>query len=559
MSSSSRQIAVARAMEALIGQSRVPAASVHDWLRRHAGLGTVAATVLFLLTAGAGHRAQAQTSTPTFTSVYSFTGGTDGAEPFGSVVEDSSGNIYGTTQFGGAAGDGTVFKISSSGESVCYSFTGQNGDGAYPVGGLLLSGSTLYGTANTGGLSNGNVFEVPTSCGTDSILYNFGTSSPDGANPTAGLILAPSGNFYGTTLRGGDFYNDGTVFAIDPSSSAETLIHEFQGSLTPGDGANPYAGLISDKSGNLYGTTENGGAYGAGTVFKIDSSGNETVLYSFGSNGSTDGATPYGGLVLDSQGNLYGTTELGGTYNLGTVFKIGSSGNETVLYSFTGAATSSGTTDGAYPLGGLVMDSAGNLYGTTYYGGDLGGGTVFEISPSGTETQLHSFSGTDGALPIATLMLDSSNVLWGTTFTGGANYEGTVFKIALPSSSIPFSAFSAKLNATSGPPPGFNLQAYFTPGSGGAAINPVTQGMTLSVGNYTVTISPSTFTQSKKGWWVYSGTIGSASVSVRISQKSTTSYELQFSETGVDITSGPNPATITLTIGNNTGTTTASL
>ena len=558
MSSNWREIAAAEASQGATCRFLGSAGSARGCLRRQAGLVTAAATLLFLLAAGAGQQAQAQTSTPTFTSVYSFAGGTDGYEPLGSVVEDQAGNIYGTTEYGGADSDGTIFKISSSVKSVCYNFTGQNqGDGAYPVGGLLLSGGSLYGTASNGGSGKGNVFEVPTSCGSDKVLYEFGSNSPDGANPTAGLTVAPSGNLYGTTFHGGNGYGDGTVFAIAPSSDAETYFYEFKGSS--GDGAHPHAGLVSDKNGNLYGTTQNGGLDGLGTVFEIDATGNETVLYSF--TGSPDGASPYGRLVMDSQGNLYGTTLQGGTSTncnggCGAVFKISFSNGtptESLLYSFTG-----GTTDGEYPVGGLVMDSAGNLYGTTWYGGSGSQGTVFEISSSGTETVLHSFSGTDGAYPLATLMLDSSNVLWGTTQSGGTDYYGTVFKIALPMSSVPLSFTSAKLDATAGPPAGFDLQAYFTAGTGGDPIDVDTYGLTLTVGNYTVTIPSSVFKQVPKGWWVTETTVNGVSIQARVSQPSTTSYELQFEETGADITSGPNPATITLSIGNNTGTTTAS-
>ncbi len=559
MASSSRQCGVTLKLKASASRSRVPAVIVQGWLRRQAGLGTAAATLLFLLTAGAGQPAQAQTSTPQFTSVYSFSGA-DGANPYGGVVEDSSGNIYGTT-YNGGVGAGTVFKIGSSGESVCYSFQGGSADGAYPAGGLLLSGGYLYGTTTSGSLGKGTVFKVPTSCGSDSVLHSFGTISPDGANPASGLTVGPSGYLYGTTHAGGlgnSFVTYGTVFAVDPASGAETYFYQFQ--ATSGDGTNPHAGLISDQSGNLYGTTEKGGTYGYGTVFKIDTSGNESVLYSFGTNGSADGSDPYGELVRDSTGNLYGTTQTGGTYGLGTVFKIDTSGNETVLYNFSGGPFTGGTNDGAYPEGGVVMDSAGNLYGTTWWGGDSGDGTVFEISSSGTKTTLHSFNGTDGALPQGALMLDSSNVLWGTTRYGGTDpsYNGTVFKIALPASSVPLTFTSAKLDATAGPPAGFDLQAYFTAGSGGDPIDVDTYGLTLTVGNYTVTIPASVFKQVPKGWWVTQTTINNTSLEVRVSQPTTTTYELQFEETGTDITSGPNPATITLSIGNNTGTTTAS-
>ena len=218
-----------------------------------------------------------------------------------------------------------------------------------------------------------------------SVLYSF-SGSPDGANPAAGLVRDPAGNLYGTTPSGGSS-NAGTVFKKDPSGS-ETVLYSFTGGS---DGGYPYARLVMDSSGNLYGTTLGGGASYSGTVFKLDTSGIETVLYSFG--GGNDGALPVAGLIMDSAGNLYGTTDAGGAANDGTVFKLDRSGNETVLHAFAGS-------DGAHPEGVLPLDSAGKSLGSTRDGGSSGNGTAYRVGPSGQETVLYSFKGgKDGANP----------------------------------------------------------------------------------------------------------------------------------------------------------------
>jgi uncharacterized repeat protein (TIGR03803 family) len=327
--------------------------------------------MLFLL----GSVAAPQVCAQTFTVFYSFTGYPEnGVSPFGSLVMDPAGNLYGVTQAGGSPpplDGGTVFKLDPSGnESVLHSFTG--GDGSIPY---------------------------------------------------AGLVIDTAGNLYGTTLFGGSS-GYGTVFKLDPSGT-ETVLHSFTNS--GGDGAYPFAGLLVDKVGNLYGTTDVGGSFGYGTVFKLDRSGTETLLHSFTNTGG-DGAYPLAGLVMDTAGNLYGTTNDGGSSGYGTVFKLDSSGTETVLHSFT---NSSGG-DGAYPFAGLVMDTAGNLYGTTIQGGSSNYGTVFKLDPSGTETVLHSFAYSDGAAPIAGLVMDPAGNLYGTTFEGGSSGYGTVFKLIIP-------------------------------------------------------------------------------------------------------------------------------
>jgi uncharacterized repeat protein (TIGR03803 family) len=398
------------------------------------------------------------------------------------------------------------------------------------------SSGDLYGTALFGGSNrDGTVFELGPA-NTETVLLNFRKTY--GIFPSAGLIRDSQGNLYGTTSSAGA-NGDGTVFKID-SSGAATVFHNFTGT----DGASPLAGLIMDSTGNLYGTTANGGTYNAGTVFKLDPSGNATVLHGF--NPSTDGGYPEAGLIMDSSGSLYGTTAYrGSSANGGTVFKVDPSGNLTVLHIFGG-------NDGLNPVAGLIMDSSGNLYGTTAYGGANGAGTVFKIDPSGTETVLHSFnSSVDGGYPYGGLVMDSSGNLYGTAAYGGSNGDGTVFKIAM---TVPFASFSVDLNAK-GSSQTIEMKALFTPGAGASAIDPVTQGMTLTVGSYTVTIPAGSFSATNGRMWMYQGTINGVTLEAHIMQSGTKSYQLQLVATNVDLTSLTNPVTVTLTIGNNIGTT----
>jgi uncharacterized repeat protein (TIGR03803 family) len=296
--------------------------------------------------------------------------GANGTNPYAGLILDAAGNLYGTTYYGGASGDGTVFKLAP------------NQDGSW----------------------------------TESVLHSFNRS--DGWSPQAGLIFDAAGNLYGTTVVGGAS-SDGTVFKLAPNqdgSWTESVLHSFNGS----DGWVPYAGLIFDAAGNLYGTTVEGGDTNVGTVFKLapnqDGSWTESVLHSF--HGS-DGAYPYAGLIFDAAGNLYGTTVEGDT-NVGTVFKLApnqdGSWTESVLHSFNGR-------NGQYPYAGLIFDAAGNLYGTTYGGGASADGTVFELAPnqdgSWTESMLHSFHGSDGERPRAGLIFDAAGNLYGTTAGGG--------------------------------------------------------------------------------------------------------------------------------------------
>jgi uncharacterized repeat protein (TIGR03803 family) len=349
-----------------------------------------------------------------FTLLYSFAGGSsDAADPYHTLIQGSDGDFYGTTLAGGTSNVGTIFKITPSGsESVFYSFA------SIPYSGLVQStDGNIYGTTATGGTSGrGTVFKI-TPSGIESILYSFPAGSSD---PYTGLIQGSDGNLYGTTGAGGAS-DDGTVFKITPSGT-ETVLHAFP--KTGSDGETPYAGLIQGSDGNFYGTTYFGGANNLGAVFKVTPSGTETLLYSFA--GGSDGEHPYAGVIQGSDGNFYGTTYQGGASGYGTVFEITPSGTETVLYAFAGGS------DGANPEAGVIQGRDGNFYGNTFQGGAGSVGTVFKITPSGSETILHTFAGSrDGANPSANLLQSGDGNLYGSTGAGGAGGFGTFFKVAL--------------------------------------------------------------------------------------------------------------------------------
>ena len=260
---------------------------------------------------------------------------------------------------------------------------------------------------------------------TFTILHTF--ASTDGANPQGALVQDAAGNLYGTTFDRGT-YGYGTLFKMD-STGTVTVLYSFAG---PPDGANPSGALVLDSSGNLYGTTEWGGSANLGTVFKMSTTGDEAILHDFA--GGSDGANPEGGVILDSAGALYGTTSGGGTgagcetFACGIVFKVDAGGNESVLYTFNGD-TASGV-DGANPWGALVRDAGGNLYGTTVYGGSKGLGTIFKLDTAGHETLLHQFTGKDGSYPYSTLVRDAAGNLYGTAYEGGTSKVGTMFELS---------------------------------------------------------------------------------------------------------------------------------
>ena len=356
------------------------------------------------------------------TVLYSFgaaSGASDGEGPTGKLLRDNKGNLYGATYFGGVSFNGTVFVVNSAGKQhVMYSFMGTP-DGQNPSSALIPDAAgNLYGTAYAGGAHGyGAVFRVNHSTRQATLVYSF-SGGADGSYPEAGLIRDSAGNFYGTTVTGGT-YGAGTIFKID-SLGTETVLHSFNGL----DGGNPEGTLLRDANGNLYGTASSG-IGGHGVVFKLAPSGTLIVLYQF--TGTPDGSEPFGSLTADGAGNLYGTTAWGGTYDLGTVFKLALSTRQlTVLHSFSGAA------DGQTPLAGLLLDSSGNLFGTAMEGGLFGWGTVFKLDSAGHFSVLHNFAGSpDGAYPSygSDLVSDAAGVLYGTTVGGGIYGDGTVYKL----------------------------------------------------------------------------------------------------------------------------------
>ena len=383
-----------------------------------------------------------------FKVLHTFTDGADGASPIVGLTMDRSGNLDGTAAFGGLAGGcggygcGTVYKLSHQGSgwifSPLYAFSGSS-DGAIPLARVIIGpNGTLYGTAFAGGNAYGSsgsgvVFNlsppahVPPrvfSSWIETVLHQFGAPTSDGTAPEGDLTFDQAGNIYGTTSAGGVECQDtvycGTVFELAPNGTGwtETILYKF----TNGDVSVPQSGVILDPSGNLYGTTWNS----PGAVFQLTASGpgwTEHTLYQFGYLGG--GFKPAGGLILDPSGNLYGTTEFGGANGGGTAYEMKPSGGgwiESDIYSLTGG-----------PMAGLVRDVTGNLYGTTCSGGAYNGGTVFRLTPSGgswTETDLYDFTGgNDGYCPLGNVTLDASGNVYGTAWAGGSGNFGVVFEI----------------------------------------------------------------------------------------------------------------------------------
>jgi uncharacterized repeat protein (TIGR03803 family) len=365
------------------------------------------------------------TPSGTFTTIYNFcsqSGCSDGKYPLTGLVQTTNGDFYGETFYGGSKsgancvedGCGTVFKITPRGTlTTLYNFCSQSGctDGENPMGTLVnATNGYFYGTTYAGGADGqGTVFKISPS-GKLATLYSFCSQSGcmDGEWPEAGLVQATNGDFYGTTVAGGansciiggTNSGCGTIFKITPSGTLTTL-HNFCSQSGCTDGSGPIAGLVQATNGNLYGMTNSGGAKGDGTVFKIAPSGGSTfkTLYSFCSqSGCTDGESTRGGLVQAANGDLYGTTLLGGANGGGTVFKISPSGKLTTLYSF---CSQSGCADGDDPWAGLVQATNGDFYGTTSLGGTYGTyyGTVFSQSVGlGSFVETRPTSGVAGRL-----------------------------------------------------------------------------------------------------------------------------------------------------------------
>ncbi len=374
--------------------------------------------------------------------LYTFTGGVDGGNPSSGLISDNAGNLYGMTGGGGANRLGTVFKLQLSNgrwtEVVLHSF-GYLGDGISPLGGLIMDkAGNLYGTTPAGGAHVfGTVFELsPSSNGwTESILYNF-TGGADGGSPGGGSMAFDGvGNLYGAT-QGGGVYGYGVVFELSPSSSGwtESVLHSFAD--TTSDGGYPTS-VVFNSRGTLFGTTTEGGTYGRGTIFRLSRSAGgswkETVLHNFADN-NVDGGHPVSGITIRGN-NLFGSTEYGGRYGLGTIYELTQVKNRwrwIRLDSFTNNGV-----DGFAPQGLVTFDKAGNLYSSTYGGGTDGYGTVFELMPSNNEWKqelLHSFDGTSGGGYLTFgVIRDGKGNIYGTTQCGGSGRDcggyGVVFEI----------------------------------------------------------------------------------------------------------------------------------
>jgi uncharacterized repeat protein (TIGR03803 family) len=424
------------------------------------GTGTCSVT----MTTAAAVTAAFNFPTPVFTVLHTFQNNPDGGNPqYVALVQDSNGNLYGTTLYGGSSNvdAGTVFELSATGElKVLYSF--MNGaDGGTPYAGVILDGKgNLYGTTEYGGsYLLGTVFKLspePTggcpsgsNTGTgwcETVVHSFaGNTQPgvDGANPYDALLRDTAGNLYGTTYYGGDYTSEncgigcGTAFGLEPSGN-ETFVYE----LTEETGQQPRGGLIEDAAGNLYGTATSGGPSGflLGLVFEIDNTGNNYEdLYAFSQTNNSQGM-PQAGMIMDTAGNLYGTTLSGGQTlgaEGGTVFMLDKASNDqqmTILHNF-------GADDGQQPVAGLFMDRSGNLYGTTESGSTANWGTVYELIKTTSTTnpytykQLYVFTGqTDGGRPLGDVFVDAAGNIYGTASQqGDPTYRrGTVYKISQP-------------------------------------------------------------------------------------------------------------------------------
>lgn len=353
-------------------------------------------------------------------------GCTEGSSPSGGLIRDSAGNLYGATSYGGNPGCpgnqgcGTIFELAPDGAlTVLYAFGG-GADGGNPVGRLTRDrDGNLYGAAGGGTNNSGVVFEIAPD-GAETVLHAFG--SGDGSLPAGSLLFDKKSNIYGVTQGG-----NGGVFKL-AAGGKESVLYTFCQKANCQDGQTPNEGLVIDAAGNLYGTTQNGGTGGivaAGTVFEVTPDGKESVLWNFCSREScSDGEFPMAGLIRDAAGNLYGTTDYGGV--VGSVFELAPDGSESVLHAFDADK------DGYNPLTPVTMDKHGTLYGTTSAGGSGGAGTAFEIAPDGSFKKLLNFPTVIGGA--SGLLLDKRGTLYGTspTFFTINSYGdgGTVFAIA---------------------------------------------------------------------------------------------------------------------------------
>ncbi|HZT41292.1 MAG TPA: choice-of-anchor tandem repeat GloVer-containing protein [Chthonomonadaceae bacterium] len=380
---------------------------------------------------GYGTVFQLSTDGTVFNVIHSFSYSTDGAYLYGGVAQGSDGMLYGTTQQGGPNGYGTVYQVSTDGTvfNVIHSFS-YSTDGYYPSGTLIQgTDGMLYGTADYGGPNGyGTVFQISKDGTTFNVVHGFNYS--DGYYPWSGVTQGSDGKLYGTTVNGGS-NGYGVVFQVSTDGTIFNDLHSFNPST---DGYNPYGGAILGSDGLVHGTTyysHSGSAVNFGTLYTVDTAGSTyTTVFDF-ANGFHDGQYPeYGSLALGKDGNYYGTTYSGGLFNYGVLYKMTPAGKVTILHPF-------GYSDGAGPEGSVTFDSKGNIYGTTWYGGSNGSGTLFEYSPStNTFTNLYSFSGTGGADLTGGVVISGTS-LYGTTYYGGQHGYGIVFRLNLPSATKP--------------------------------------------------------------------------------------------------------------------------
>jgi uncharacterized repeat protein (TIGR03803 family) len=379
-------------------------------------------------------------SEPKEAVLHHFGTGTDGAAAYGRVIFDAAGNLYGTTAFGGTSGAGIVFELANPEapagwtESILYNFSGGS-DGSQPYGGLIFdSAGNLYGTTFQGGASNaGTVYELTPGKGgawTETVLYSF-AGGADGSGPQSDLNFDQAGNLFGTTTGGGSPGN-GIVFQLTPGqggSWTETVLHRFM----TNEGTSPRAAVIFDRKGSLYGTLANDGVFGAGAVFRLKPTNGgawtEETLYTF--TGGTDGFGPLCRLIL-LRGKLYGTTVIGGGSGVGTVFELSPPANHHGAWTLNVLHTFACGSDGCFPWAGLTMDSNGTFYGTTQFGGlPSNGGTVFALKQVGEiwfEGVLFSFKLSINQLAAGAVLLGKGGTLYGTTIGSEMN-AGAVFKI----------------------------------------------------------------------------------------------------------------------------------
>ncbi len=355
--------------------------------------------------------------------LHSFSGGAaDGAYPYGSLILKGS-TLYGMTHLGGTSYEGTIFKINKDGSGLMllHSFPGGLSDGANPFGSLILKGSTLYGMTHGGGSPRGTIFKINNGGTGFMLLHSFAGGAYDGGWPYGSLILKGS-TLYGMTVYGGPS-DLGTIFKINTNGTEFMLLHSFAGG--PADGARPWHTSLILKGSTLYGMT--GGVAYPGTIFKINTNGTGYAVLHFFAGGTSDGANPTGSLIAKGTW-LYGMTPYGGISDYGTIFKINTNGTGyAMLYSFAGGAS-----DGASPWGSLILKGS-TLYGMTCYGGPSDLGTIFKMNTNGTGyALLHSFAGypSDGNQPYGSLILKGST-LYGMTTAGGTLDDGVIFSFKL--------------------------------------------------------------------------------------------------------------------------------